>query len=142
MALGDRIVVMQQGGIAQIGTPREIYFEPKSRFVAEFIGAANLLDGEVRSGVLSLAGGALPVAAPDGPATLMLRPEAIRLVAPAAASWRGTVAATSFLGDRLRVTITGAAARPLTVDAPNGVALSPGEAVGLAADLDALRLVT
>ena len=44
MELGDRIVVMQKGAIAQIGTPREIYFTPKNRFVAEFIGAANIIE--------------------------------------------------------------------------------------------------
>src|SRR5262244_809577 len=46
MALGDRIVVMRSGAIAQTGTPREIYFSPSNRFVAEFIGAANILEGE------------------------------------------------------------------------------------------------
>src|SRR6516165_7733511 len=44
MALGDRIAVMRNGAIAQIGTPRDIYFAPASRFVAEFIGAANIVD--------------------------------------------------------------------------------------------------
>ena len=44
MELGDRVVVMQKGTIAQIGTPREIYFTPQSRFVAEFIGAANIIE--------------------------------------------------------------------------------------------------
>ena len=47
MELGDRIVVMSKGAIAQIGTPRDIYFTPRNRFVAEFIGAANII--EVRS---------------------------------------------------------------------------------------------
>ena len=41
MELGDRVLVMRKGAIAQIGTPRDIYFAPQSRFVAEFIGAAN-----------------------------------------------------------------------------------------------------
>ena len=45
MALGDRIVVMRKGAIAQVGAPRDIYFAPASRFVAEFIGAANILEG-------------------------------------------------------------------------------------------------
>src|SRR6059036_3279223 len=44
MELGDRVVVMQKGAIAQIGTPRDIYFTPRSRFVAEFIGAANIVE--------------------------------------------------------------------------------------------------
>ena len=44
MELGDRIVVMSKGGIAQVGTPRDIYFTPCNRFVAEFIGAANIIE--------------------------------------------------------------------------------------------------
>ena len=50
MALGDRIVVMQKGAMAQIGTPREIYFTPRNRFVAEFIGAANIVEAPVENG--------------------------------------------------------------------------------------------
>jgi len=42
MALGDRVVVMRKGAIAQIGTPREIYFAPANRFVAEFVGARRI----------------------------------------------------------------------------------------------------
>ena len=48
MELGDRIVVMRKGAIAQIGTPREIYFAPENRFVAEFIGAANIIEAPLR----------------------------------------------------------------------------------------------
>ena len=56
MELGDRIVVMQKGAIAQIGTPREIYFTPKNRFVAEFIGAANIIEAPIENGHLRAAG--------------------------------------------------------------------------------------
>ena len=48
MALGDRIVVMRKGAIAQVGAPRDIYFAPASRFVAEFVGAANIVEGVER----------------------------------------------------------------------------------------------
>src|SRR5664279_1816226 len=61
MELGDRIVVMQKGSIAQIGTPRDIYFAPKNRFVAEFIGAANILEAPVENGDLVLPGGRQPI---------------------------------------------------------------------------------
>src|SRR6266542_145931 len=54
MALGDRIVVMRAGAIAQIGSPREIYFEPASRFVAEFVGAANIVEGTACDGAIVL----------------------------------------------------------------------------------------
>lgn len=48
MAMSDRIAIMNQGRIQQVGTPEEIYENPKNRFVAEFVGHTNLLDGTVR----------------------------------------------------------------------------------------------
>jgi len=47
MALGDRIIVMSQGRVAQAGTPREIYHHPANRFVAEFVGTLNRLPGRI-----------------------------------------------------------------------------------------------
>ncbi len=61
MELGDRIVVMRKGAIAQIGTPREIYFAPGNRFVAEFIGAANIVEAPIENGDLVLPGGRQPI---------------------------------------------------------------------------------
>ena len=52
MVLGDRIVVMRKGAVAQVGTPRDIYFAPASRFVAEFIGAANIVEAAYSGGSL------------------------------------------------------------------------------------------
>jgi putative spermidine/putrescine transport system ATP-binding protein len=134
MALGDRIVVMRQGEIAQSGTPRDIYFRPANRFVAEFIGAANVLTGPVRNNRLGLAGGGVPCPAPDGEATVMIRPEAIRPGDLDQGAWRGTIAAVSFQGDRQRLTITGAADRPVVIEAGNTFAARAGELIGLAVD--------
>jgi ABC-type Fe3+/spermidine/putrescine transport system ATPase subunit len=50
LAISDRVVVMNVGGIEQIGTPEDIYNRPKTRFVADFVGSANLIAGRVRSG--------------------------------------------------------------------------------------------
>ena len=63
MSLSDRIAVMNEGEIEQIGTPEEIYQEPASAFVAEFIGDTNLLDGEV---VEREEGSIVAVGGPDG----------------------------------------------------------------------------
>src|SRR5262249_60215416 len=57
MALGDRIVVMSHGRVAQIGRPRDIYFAPANRFVADFVGTMNSLQGTKRSGGLGNMGG-------------------------------------------------------------------------------------
>jgi putative spermidine/putrescine transport system ATP-binding protein len=147
MALGDRIVVMRKGAIAQTGTPREIYFAPNSRFVAEFVGAANIVETAYKEGCLWLAGGKLPAAALPQPAVkqdrlvVMIRPEAIRLVPVESAEWRGQVETLTFVGDRQRATIGGAADKPIIVEVPNSFALRTGERVGLAVEPDAIRVL-
>jgi iron(III) transport system ATP-binding protein len=50
LAISDRVVVMNVGGIEQIGTPEDIYNRPKTRFVADFVGSANLIPGKVQGG--------------------------------------------------------------------------------------------
>ena len=99
LSLSDRVVVLREGVIEQIGVPRAIYEHPASRFVAEFVGEGNFLDGVV-SGPL---GEMSAFAVVEGTAcvlrcahglgagtrfTLLLRPEDLRLVEPAAAEAR------------------------------------------------------
>jgi len=142
MALGDRIVVMRKGAIAQVGAPRDIYFAPTSRFVAEFVGAANIVQGRCDGGLLELAGGTLPVANDAaGAATVMIRPESIQIMAPHAASLTGEIASVSFVGDRQRLAITGAADKTIIADVPNILAVNPGERVGLSVDASAIRVL-
>ncbi|MFC0241740.1 ABC transporter ATP-binding protein [Rhodopseudomonas telluris] len=143
MALGDRIVVMSKGAIAQIGAPREIYFRPVSRFVAEFVGAANILEAEVVERRLRLPGGFLTVAenVSQTHAVAMIRPETIGIVAVEAATLAGRVESVSFVGDRQRVVVAGAADKPLTIEAPNGATIRAGDTVGLAVAPDAIRLL-
>jgi putative spermidine/putrescine transport system ATP-binding protein len=141
MELGDRVVVMQKGSIAQIGTPREIYFTPKNRFVAEFIGAANIVEAAIENGHLVLPGGRQPVAgATDMPAAVaMIRPETIRVTEGAPLS--GIIDSVSFIGDRQRLVVSGASDKLLTVDAPNTVRASAGDRIGLSIASDAVRLL-
>jgi putative spermidine/putrescine transport system ATP-binding protein len=143
MELGDRVVVMQKGVIAQIGTPREIYFTPNSRFVAEFIGAANIVEATVDSGHLLLPGGRLPIGggANMQAAVAMIRPETIRVVEAAGAVLSGTIDSVSFIGDRQRLVIGGASHKALVVDAPNTVQAKPGERIGLSIAPEAVRLL-
>ena len=143
MELGDRIVVMQKGAIAQIGTPREIYFKPKNRFVAEFIGAANIIEAPVEDGHLVLLGGRQPIggAASFKAVIAMIRPETIRVVEAAAAPLSGTVDSVSFIGDRQRLVVSGVSGKFLTVDAPNTVRAEAGERIGLLIAPDAVRLL-
>jgi putative spermidine/putrescine transport system ATP-binding protein len=143
MELGDRIVVMRKGAIAQIGSPREIYFTPKNRFVAEFVGAANIIEAPLDRGNLVLPGGRQPIGgdATQAAAVAMIRPETIAIVDAAAAPLSGTIDSVSFIGDRQRVVVSGASDKPLTVDAPNTIAARAGERVGLSIAPDAVRLL-
>ena len=147
MALGDRIVVMRKGAIAQIGTPREIYFAPATRFVAEFVGAANIVEAPCDAGALTLPGGKLPLVRDaingyaGGTVCAMIRPESIRIVAPEGAALAGHVDSVSFVGDRQRAWIGGAAAKTITVDVPNATAIKAGDRVGLAIDPASIRLL-
>ena len=89
MTMASRIAVMSEGRVLQVGTPREVYEYPNCRFVADFIGNVNLLDGHLQSTsqdacVLQTALGAIDVghsvAAAEGmPLCLAIRPEKIRI---------------------------------------------------------------
>jgi putative spermidine/putrescine transport system ATP-binding protein len=143
MELGDRIVVMQKGAIAQIGTPRDIYFTPKNRFVAEFIGAANIIEAPVENGYLVLPGGRQPIGndANVAAAVAMIRPETIGVIAAGGAPLSGVIDSISFIGDRQRMIVSGASDKFLTVDAPNTVRAQAGDRVGLLIAPDAVRLL-
>lgn len=144
MGLGDRVVVMNQGEIVQVGTPRDVYFKPNSRFVAEFIGAANVIEGHLADGKLRLSGGHIKMPSTIstiGKVTIMLRPEALRIGPAEAATWTGSVEAVSFLGDRQRAIIHGAADIPIIAEAPNTVLLAKGDIVGLSVEPDQIRIL-
>jgi len=115
LSMATRIAVMSQGRVVQMGTPREIYYRPVSRFVADFIGESNFLTGTVeRDGAgsrITFDGGVtLPVAngAVAGPATLMVRPEAVSIgrrdEAPSTAL-SGRIANVAFMGNHTVVTV-------------------------------------
>jgi putative spermidine/putrescine transport system ATP-binding protein len=143
MELGDRVVVMRKGAIVQIGTPREIYFTPKDRFVAEFIGAANIVEAPLEAGFLLLPGGRQPIGGGASlPAAIaMIRPESVGVASPEGAPLSGTVDSVSFIGDRQRLVVSGASTKPLTVDAPNTILLKSGERIGLLIAPEAVRLL-
>jgi putative spermidine/putrescine transport system ATP-binding protein len=143
MEISDRIVVMRKGAIVQVGTPRDIYFAPQSRFVAEFIGAANIIEAAIADGQLQLPGGMLPAvgSTPAAAAIAMVRPEAIQLVDAGTAALTGIVDSITFTGNRQRVSIGGATTQALIVDAPNTIDVKVGERVGLAVPRDAVRLL-
>jgi spermidine/putrescine transport system ATP-binding protein len=119
MTMADRIAVMNEGRIEQIGSPEEIYRRPSSRFVADFIGDSNFLDVERRDGRVVTRDG-VEVPAPAGNwkrAVLMVRPECMRLDAGGTgAGLSGRVLKRSFLGSFTRVALESPAAdEPIVV---------------------------
>jgi putative spermidine/putrescine transport system ATP-binding protein len=140
MELGDRIVVMSAGRIEQIGSPREIYYQPASRAVAQFIGTLNRIAGQWQGGMLRTSGGAVPAASPQtmGATELYFRPEDATLADPAAAQLRGVIEQATFLGERTRLTVGGAAPDALLVDVAGRVELARGTPVGISIAPEAL----
>ncbi|WP_348770333.1 ABC transporter ATP-binding protein [Azospirillum sp. TSH64] len=134
MALGDRIVVMAKGRVAQVGTPREIYYQPADGFVADFIGTMNRLGGMARGGTLSIGSATLPWSGPEGAVELLVRPEDLALAGEADGHLGGTVAAAVFLGDRTRLVVEPADGPALTVDAAGRSELGRGDRVWLRVD--------
>ena len=129
LSMSDRIGVFNQGRLEQVGAPQAVYDAPATRFVAEFVGAANVLDGEHAR---RLAGG-------EGCA--MLRPERITLVDDGPARASGAVVEAQYFGafSRVRVDVGGV---QLAVDlppAPGRRLPEPGQQVHLAWDDSAVH---
>ncbi len=128
MGLADRIAVMHRGRIAQIGNAEDIYDRPATRFVAEFVGRANVLpiqrDAQGRTSVW---GQPLPLEAPED-GDLFVRPQRMR-IAPvsepageSAARLTGRVLRSVFVGDHVEVLVEGGGGQ-LTVETPSGTAI-------------------
>src|SRR6059058_926754 len=130
MTMSDRIAVMRHGRIEQIGAPEDIYEKPATEFVAGFLGASNLLDGEVKDSdgsevtVLLSSGEAITVPAErlDGSERKVkvgVRPEKIKLEQdsePLAGGWNaieGTLRMATYVGVSHQFTIDGPGDRPL-----------------------------
>jgi len=103
LAMSDTVVVMDLGVIQQIGTPEDIYNEPKNAFVADFIGESNIVDGIMRSdGVVEIFGRKFECIDKgfdaDEDVDVVIRPEDIDIVAPEVGQLTGTVTAITFRG--------------------------------------------
>jgi spermidine/putrescine transport system ATP-binding protein len=159
LTMSDRIAVMSEGRIEQIGSPREIYDAPATGFVAGFIGAANLLPAVVRdvdgtAVTVELAGGhRVTVPAGSGAAaagstvSVMLRPERLRLAEsapPDGESLPVTLEQSVFRGPVVRHTLRAADGTVIVAHAAAGPCLPafrPGLALWLTWDADAARVL-
>lgn len=119
MTLADRIAVLRDGQLEQVGTPAELYLHPKSQFVAGFIGspAMNFLTGDF--------------ATAHDCVTLGIRPEHIDIGANNASDWPGEIIHAEDLGSDNYLFVNIGAAEPLVVRQPGTLALLPGARVTL-----------
>jgi iron(III) transport system ATP-binding protein len=150
LAISDRVIVMNAGRIAQEGTPRDLYERPASRFVADFIGDANLLDAAVLSvegDVALVALGPLRLSTParglrPGPAGLAVRPHAVRLAAPGEPGvLPASVVRSVYLGARTEIAFDTEAGPLFAVLDSLGAAPPAGARVGLRIDERAVALL-
>jgi putative spermidine/putrescine transport system ATP-binding protein len=134
MALGDRILVMEQGRVAQLATPREIYQQPANAFVAGFVGNLNAftVDSRTANG-LKVSGGELPWTGSNLPSTVYCRPEHLRVM-NGEGHVRGRLVGQFFQGAQSRLLVDVGAAQPLLVDSTDNVIHLPGAMIALAVE--------
>ena len=135
MTLADRVAVMNHGRIQQLGTPEEIYDDPKNLFVAGFIGspAMNLIDGELEGGRFTVAGTAIAdVGGGEMRSGVVLgaRPEDLAISEPGAGSFDAEVYASELTGESVLVTVE-IAGRRIAAKADRHTRKAIGEAVGI-----------
>jgi putative spermidine/putrescine transport system ATP-binding protein len=129
LSMADRVAVFNDGKVAQVGSPSDIYERPATRFVADFVGSSNVLPPDLTQAF-------------GGPARwASLRPEALKLAPATAASVTGRVTALRYLGAGTRVALE-AHGQEIAVLAPAGTTLpEPGATIGLAWEPAALHLM-
>lgn len=158
LSMSDRIAVMSEGRVQQTGSPDEIYESPNNRFVANFIGETNFIEGTVESvednrTLFRCENGYLIACAPsnasfqDKRCTLSIRPEKIRLVAPETPeTLAGTVRNVVYLGTDVHYCVTLINGTEITArlqnDGSSGLKFAMGEAVALQFQADAARLLS
>ncbi|KAA8605562.1 spermidine/putrescine ABC transporter ATP-binding protein [Salipiger aestuarii] len=153
LTMSDRIAVMSDGRVQQVGTPREIYESPANRFVADFIGETNLIEVPV----LNISNGLAEVSLPGGRAiqcptrlvdatqgVLSVRPERIDLCAPSEADLIATAGAQVYLGTDIQLKAHLAGGEQMTVRLQNAAATvlpQSGARLGLRLEAGAARLL-
>ncbi|MBD8875559.1 ABC transporter ATP-binding protein [Roseibium polysiphoniae] len=154
LTMSDRIAVMSNGRVQQIGSPKEIYEAPVNRFVADFVGETNLLDVEIAS----IDGGTASVVLPGGtpftcPAATVLdpgrghlsaRPERIRITAPGDAHLDAVVTGHTYLGTDIQLQVRLSDGEVMSVRLQNSETTSVpevGQTIGLQLEEGAARLL-
>ena len=160
LAMSDRVAVLNKGRIQQVGTPEDIYEQPQSRFVADFIGESNLIEGRVTAtdnsgAAVDLDGlGRVLLTCPEvlvvgQQVTLSVRPERVALSAEGGDGKLGpvTVFDRTYLGNAVEYHLRAAGDRALTVRAPRGglrglLDFTPGAEVYVTFEANAPKVLT
>jgi len=135
MSMADRVAVLEDGRLEQLDTPVGLYSKPRTRFVAAFIGTANLLEGRATAGGIDVPGiGELRAEhelAPGDAATAVIRPEDVTVTREPAAL-AGTVVDIFFLGGSTTVSVAvDGLADPVRCTVHAAVGLARGDVVGV-----------
>ncbi len=143
LTLSDRIAILDQGRIVQVGAPQDVYEQPCNGFAAKFLGDANILEGKPKGMGVQLADGTLIVAATPGASKVAVRPEKVTVVADTAKlpgdlvnRLKGTILQAVYSGNSVtyRVACPAAGAEPMLAFVQNssGKLLANGSSVTLA----------
>nr|WP_277410167.1 ABC transporter ATP-binding protein [Natrinema longum] len=139
MAMCDRIAVLAEGTVEQVGTPAEIYRRPANTFVANFVGRSNLLEGVAENGHVDLGFAELPVAVQaDGEVRVAVRPEAFEIGSGAI---RADVADVTYLGERTHLSATLPDETTVTLHADGLDGYRIGDTVSLSIDEDRVHVL-
>jgi molybdate transport system ATP-binding protein len=137
-ALADRVVVLDQGRVTQVGTINDLRTRPRSSYVAELVGM-NFFSGEASGGVIAMADGARLISAsvPDGAALATVHPRAVSLYSERPTGsprnvWLGTVASIEPSLDQVRIHVTGPIDLVAEVTLAGAAAFAEGEQVWVA----------
>ncbi|MGH3036208.1 MAG: ABC transporter ATP-binding protein [Gaiellaceae bacterium] len=151
LTMSDRMAVMNDGLVQQLGTPRDVYEEPATTFVADFLGVSNLMDAQAEGGGRVRLGEAVLVAGRGdldarGDVRLTIRPERVRVEPPGAEAENrlpGTVSRVVYLGAATQILLELAGGQTLqaTASAADGLPPGEGEAVTVHLPPDALRIL-
>jgi spermidine/putrescine transport system ATP-binding protein len=151
MAMGDQVAVFNSGRIVQVGDPYEVYSKPSNRFVADFIGEANVLEASYRGGVVHVEG--IGPLSPESHAVswdsaktsafVAVRPESVKVDADRKGP--GTITDVTFVGGNLHVEVALGNAR-LTARQPSsslatGSSFTVGDTVRVSFDAQSVRVV-
>jgi putative spermidine/putrescine transport system ATP-binding protein len=148
LALADRICLINEGRIEQLGTPEEIYEQPRNAFVAEFIGISNMMHGRIEAGMsIRTEDGTLPLPAGCARRTgdsgvLVIRPEKIAFCAADEALVSGHVEESIYAGSETKLLVRLGSGSLMTVRRQAGLPrINIGENVSLRWDKDQARLL-